>query len=83
MRANAGLERADFLLAGGGLSSATAAETLRTAGAEGSVVMLSAGQLPPYHHPPFSKRYFSETRTRRSFSSIQKASTAIMRSTSG
>ena len=57
MRANAGLERADFLLAGGGLACATAAETLRTAGAEGSVVMLSAGQLPPYHHPPLSKRY--------------------------
>ncbi len=57
MRANAGLERADFLLAGGGLSSATAAETLRTAGAEGSVVMLSAEQLPPYHHPPLSKRF--------------------------
>ena len=57
MRANAGLERADFLLAGGGLACTTAAETLRTAGAEGSVVMLSAEQLPPYHHPPLSKRY--------------------------
>ena len=49
------LQHADFLLVGGGLACATAAETLRTGGAAGSVVMVSAEQLPPYHHPPLSK----------------------------
>jgi len=32
----------DFLLIGGGLASATAAETLRAAGAEGSVAIMCA-----------------------------------------
>ena len=34
----------DFLLVGGGLASATAAETLRAAGAEGSIAEHSMGQ---------------------------------------
>ncbi len=57
MRTNGPLQQADFLLVGGGLACATAAETLRTRGAEGSIMMLSAEQLPPYHHPPLSKRF--------------------------
>src|SRR5208282_624457 len=57
MRANGPLQQADFLLVGSGLACATAAETLRTRGAEGSIMMLSAEQLPPYHHPPLSKRF--------------------------
>ncbi|MGC1584490.1 MAG: FAD-dependent oxidoreductase [Rhodomicrobium sp.] len=57
MLANGPLQQTDFLLAGGGLACATAAETLRTAGADGSIVMLSAEPLPPYHHPPLSKRF--------------------------
>jgi NADPH-dependent 2,4-dienoyl-CoA reductase/sulfur reductase-like enzyme len=47
----------DFLLLGGGLASATAAETLRAAGAEGSVAILSAETTPPYHRPPLSKSF--------------------------
>jgi len=43
----------DFLLVGGGLSSATAAETLRLEGAEGSVVIVSAEHRLPYHRPRF------------------------------
>src|SRR6266550_990513 len=46
----------DFLLVGGGLSSATAAETLRLEGAEGSVVIVSAEHRLPYHRPPLSGR---------------------------
>ena len=66
MRANASiedrpggssLEHADFLLVGGGLACTTAAETLRAGGAAGSVVMVSAEHLPPYHHPPLSKGF--------------------------
>jgi NAD(P)H-nitrite reductase large subunit len=47
----------DFLLLGGGLASATAAETLRTAGAEGSIAILCAETTPPYHRPPLSKSF--------------------------
>ena len=47
----------DFLLVGGGLTSATAAETLRAGGAEGSIAILSAEATLPYHRPPLSKDY--------------------------
>ncbi len=53
------VQNADFLIVGGGLAAATAAETLRTAGAEGSVVILSAECLPPYNRPPLSKSYLT------------------------
>ena len=47
----------DFLLVGGGLASATAAETLRAGGAEGSIAILSAEDTLPYHRPPLSKDF--------------------------
>ncbi|HET9646081.1 MAG TPA: FAD-dependent oxidoreductase [Burkholderiaceae bacterium] len=46
----------DFLLVGGGLASATAAETLRIEGAEGSIVIVSAEDRLPYHRPALSAR---------------------------
>lgn len=48
--------RCDFVLIGGGLASATAAETLRTEGATGSIVIVCAEPIAPYHRPPLSKR---------------------------
>jgi NADPH-dependent 2,4-dienoyl-CoA reductase/sulfur reductase-like enzyme len=50
----------DFLLIGGGLASATAAETLRAAGAEGGIAILSAERLFPT----------TVLRSRRAFSSM-------------
>jgi NADPH-dependent 2,4-dienoyl-CoA reductase/sulfur reductase-like enzyme/predicted acylesterase/phospholipase RssA len=50
----------DFLLVGGGLASATAAEALRAAGAEGSIAILCAENTLPYHRPPLSKRFLLE-----------------------
>ena len=47
----------DFLLLGGGLASATAAETLREEGAEGTILIVSSETVPPYHRPPLSKRF--------------------------
>ena len=41
----------DFLLIGGGLASATAAETLRLEGAQGAILILGAEDRPPYHRP--------------------------------
>ena len=46
----------DFLLVGGGVASAVAAETLRAEGAVGSVLILSQEDVPPYHRPPLSKQ---------------------------
>src|SRR5262245_62309553 len=47
----------DFLLLGGGLASATAAETLRAAGVEGSIAILCAENTLPYYRPPLSKKF--------------------------
>jgi NADPH-dependent 2,4-dienoyl-CoA reductase/sulfur reductase-like enzyme len=47
----------DFLLLGGGLASATAAETLRAASAEGSIAILCAENTLPYYRPPLSKKF--------------------------
>jgi NTE family protein len=47
----------DFLLVGGGLASATAAESLRAAGAEGSIAILCAESTLPYYRPPLSKEF--------------------------
>ncbi|WP_413815259.1 FAD-dependent oxidoreductase [Bradyrhizobium sp.] len=46
----------DFLLVGGGVASAVAAETLRAEGATGSILILSQEDVPPYHRPPLSKQ---------------------------
>ena len=46
---------ADCLLLGGGIASASAAATLRSEGATGSVMMVSAEDVPPYHHTALSK----------------------------
>ncbi|MDB5755281.1 MAG: hypothetical protein JWR56_1709 [Massilia sp.] len=51
------IRHADFLLVGGGVASATAAETLRRQGADGSIAILSAEQEAPYHRPPLSTRF--------------------------
>jgi NTE family protein len=47
----------DFLLVGGGLASAMAAETLRAAGAQGSIAILCAENTLPYYRPPLSKEF--------------------------
>lgn len=47
----------DFLIIGGGLAGATAADTLRREGAAGTVAILSAEDTPPYQRPRLSKRY--------------------------
>lgn len=51
----------DFLLAGGGLASATAAETLRLEGANGTIAILSAENYLPYQRPPLSTQFLLKT----------------------
>jgi 3-phenylpropionate/trans-cinnamate dioxygenase ferredoxin reductase component len=47
----------DILLVGGGIASATAAQTLREEGFDGSVLLVGREPHPPYHRPPASKEY--------------------------
>jgi 3-phenylpropionate/trans-cinnamate dioxygenase ferredoxin reductase component len=46
-----------FLIAGGGLAGAKAAETLRAEGFDGRLVLVGAEQVRPYERPPLSKEY--------------------------
>jgi NADPH-dependent 2,4-dienoyl-CoA reductase/sulfur reductase-like enzyme/predicted acylesterase/phospholipase RssA len=48
---------AEFLLIGGGLASATAAEALREEGADGKIAIISAEDSLPYHRPPLTKGF--------------------------
>ncbi len=50
-------QQIDFLLIGGGLASAQAAQTLRQEGSTGSILILSAESSLPYHRPFLSKAY--------------------------
>ncbi|GGO60509.1 NTE family protein [Roseovarius pacificus] len=59
--------QADFLLVGGGVASAMAAETLRAEGAAGSILILSNEPVRPYHRPPLSKQTLIEDAENRIF----------------
>jgi 3-phenylpropionate/trans-cinnamate dioxygenase ferredoxin reductase subunit len=56
--------RVEHLLVGGGIAGATAAATLREAGADGSILVVGRELDPPYHRPPISKGYLRGTATR-------------------
>ena len=47
----------DFLIVGGGLAAGYCASELRKQGAEGSVLVCTREQEPPYERPPLSKDY--------------------------
>lgn len=49
--------RVDYLLIGGGLAAATAAEEIRKRDASGSILIVAGEAHPPYHRPPLSKEY--------------------------
>jgi 3-phenylpropionate/trans-cinnamate dioxygenase ferredoxin reductase subunit len=51
------MDATPFVIVGGGLAGAKAAETLREEGFDGRVVLLSDEPEPPYERPPLSKGY--------------------------
>jgi 3-phenylpropionate/trans-cinnamate dioxygenase ferredoxin reductase subunit len=55
-----------FVIVGGGLAGAKAAETLRTEGFDGRVVLVGAEDERPYERPPLSKGYLLGTAERES-----------------
>jgi 3-phenylpropionate/trans-cinnamate dioxygenase ferredoxin reductase subunit len=46
-----------FVIVGGGMAGAKAAETLREEGFDGRIVLIGAESLRPYERPPLSKDY--------------------------
>ncbi len=48
---------ARYVLVGGGLASATAAETIRQYDPNGAILLIGSESHPPYHRPPLSKEY--------------------------
>jgi 3-phenylpropionate/trans-cinnamate dioxygenase ferredoxin reductase subunit len=54
----------DILLIGGGIASATAAQTLRAEGFTGSVLLVGRELDPPYHRPPVTKGYLQGRQTK-------------------
>ncbi|MGH3359309.1 MAG: FAD-dependent oxidoreductase, partial [Nocardioidaceae bacterium] len=55
-----------FVIVGGGLAGAKAAETLRAEGFDERVVLLCDENEPPYERPPLSKGYLLGSDTRES-----------------
>jgi 3-phenylpropionate/trans-cinnamate dioxygenase ferredoxin reductase subunit len=55
--------RRTFVVVGGGLAGAKAAETLRAEGAEERIVLIGAERARPYQRPPLSKDYLRGEKT--------------------
>ena len=51
---------AHVVLVGGGHAAAAFVNSVRRAGFEGRVTLLSDEPVPPYHRPPLSKKYLSD-----------------------
>ena len=51
------MTRFELVIAGGGLTAARAIKSYRDAGGDGSIGLLSAETVLPYHRPALSKRY--------------------------
>jgi len=47
----------DYVLIGGGVASASAAETIRTQDAKGSILIVGSENRLPYNRPPLTKEY--------------------------
>jgi 3-phenylpropionate/trans-cinnamate dioxygenase ferredoxin reductase subunit len=61
-----------FVIVGGGLAGAKAAQTLRDEGFDGRVVLLGEEDVPPYERPPLSKDYLRGEAERASFAVLDE-----------
>lgn len=62
----AGQSRRRYVIVGGGLAGAKAAETLRSEGFDGEVTIVGAERERPYERPPLSKEYLQGSKPRES-----------------
>lgn len=53
------MKRYDYVIVGGGVAAASAAQTLRAEGGQGSVLLLAAEPQLPYHRASLSKTFLS------------------------
>ena len=53
-----------YVIVGGGLAAASAVEGIREHDAEGTILLLSSENHPPYHRPPLSKGLWTGKETR-------------------
>ena len=51
------MDRYDYLIVGGGLAAASAVEGIRERDQDGSILLLTDEEEPPYHRPPLSKEF--------------------------
>jgi 3-phenylpropionate/trans-cinnamate dioxygenase ferredoxin reductase subunit len=58
------MARTDVLIVGAGPAGAACAETLRSEGFDGSIVLAGREQDPPYDRPPLSKEYLAGRKSR-------------------
>lgn len=61
----ANANRTNFLIIGGGLAGAAAAEAIREQSAAGRIVIVTDDHERPYHRPPLSKEYLRGDQDRR------------------
>jgi len=56
----------DYIIVGGGLAAASAVDGIRERDADGSILMLTEEDEPPYNRPPLSKEYLQASEIPRS-----------------
>ena len=64
-----------FIIVGGGLAGAIAAQTLREEGFDGRITLLGAEPHCPYERPPLSKDYLQGSADRTASSSTRSTGT--------
>lgn len=69
-----------FVVIGGGLAGAKAAETLRTEGFDGRLVLVGREHERPYERPPLSKGYLTGSQAKDRSMSIVRTGTPSTRS---
>jgi len=67
-----------FLIVGGGMAGAIAAQTLREEGFDGKITVLGQEPNAPYERPPLSKDYLQGKATATASSSTQSRGTPSM-----
>jgi len=61
----------DYVIVGGGLAASSAVDGIREVDEDGTIVILSEEEDPPYHRPPLSKEYMQTAGAPRDLLSIK------------
>lgn len=61
----------DYVIIGGGLAASSAVDGIREVDEDGTIVILSEEEDPPYHRPPLSKEYMQTAEAPRDLLSVK------------